>query len=278
MIRIDSHQHFWKYKPEDYGWIDEKMKVLKHDYLPPDLQPELEAAGFSGSVVVQARQSIEESRWLLELAGRFDFIKGVVGWVDLRSENNLRYQLDELCLSDKFVGVRHVVHDEPDDLFMLDDAFLKGISLLKEYNLTYDLLLFPKHLPVAEKVVAMFPEQQFIIDHISKPGIKDGILSPWKEDLNRIAENNNVWCKLSGMVTEADWLNHTKEDFYPYLDIVFEAFGAERLMFGSDWPVCLVAGGYQRVYGIIDEYISKMPIDTCQKIKGLNCIDFYKLK
>jgi len=278
MTIIDSHHHFWKYNPDDYGWIDETMKVLKRDYLPTDLQHVLTAAEIGGSVVVQARQSIEESRWLLELASRFDFIKGVVGWVDLCSENNLRSQLDELCLSDKFVGVRHVVHDEADDFFMLRDSFLKGVSLLKEYNLTYDLLLFPKHLPVAEKVVTMFPEQNFVIDHISKPRIKDGIFSPWKEDLNRIAENNNVWCKLSGMVTESDWLHHPKEVFSPYLDIVFEAFDTGRLMFGSDWPVCLLAGGYQNVLEIINEYVSKKHIAALQKIMGLNCIDFYKLK
>ena len=278
MIKIDSHHHFWKYNQAEYGWIDDSMKILRRDYLPSDLQTELVGADFEGSVAVQARQSMEESRWLLDLANRFDFIKGVVGWVDLRSGDDLKYQLDELCRSNKFVGVRHVVHDEPDDMFMLDDAFLDGINLLKDYNLTYDLLLFPKHLPVAEKVVSLFPEQKFIIDHISKPRIKEGILSPWNEDLYRMAEHKNVWCKLSGMATEADWQNQGSETFLPYLDLVFEAFGPNRLMAGSDWPVCLLAGGYKNAVGITEKYISGMPADIRHKIMGLNCVGFYGLK
>ena len=278
MIKIDSHHHFWKYNQAEYGWIDDSMKILRRDYLPSDLQTELVGADFEGSVAVQARQSMEESRWLLDLANRFDFIKGVVGWVDLRSGDDLKYQLDELCRSNKFVGVRHVVHDEPDDMFMLDDAFLDGINLLKDYNLTYDLLLFPKHLPVAEKVVSLFPEQKFIIDHISKPRIKEGILSPWNEDLYRMAEHKNVWCKLSGMATEADWQNQGSETFLPYLDLVFEAFGPNRLMAGSDWPVCLLAGGYKNAVGITEKYISGMPDEIRHKIMGLNCVGFYGLK
>ena len=277
-MKIDAHQHFWLYNRTDYGWIDERMKVIRRNFLPGDLKHELKKTGMSGSVVVQARQSVEETRWLLQLAGQYDFIKGVVGWVDLTSENELKGQLDEFCKSEKFVGVRHVVHDEPEDNFMLRDGFLKGISLLKEYKLTYDLLLFPKHLPVAEKVVSMFPEQKFVLDHISKPLIKDQIISPWKEDLSRLAEYTNVSCKLSGMVTEAEWENHKPEDFYPYLDIVFEAFGTSRLMTGSDWPVCLLAGEYADVIGIVKGYISKMSDYIREKILGMNCIEFYGLK
>ena len=276
-MKIDAHQHFWLYNRTDYGWIDDRMQAIKRNYLPADLQPELTKAGMSGSVAIQARQSVEETRWLLQLAGQYDFIKGVVGWVDLTSENELKCQLDEFSQSKKFVGVRHVVHDEPEDNFMLHDDFLKGMSLLKEYNLTYDLLLFPRHLPVAEAVVAMFPEQKFILDHISKPLIKDQIISPWKEDLNRLAEHSNVWCKLSGMVTEADRENQKPEDFYPYLDIVFEAFGASRLMTGSDWPVCLLAGEYKDVIGIVKSYISGMSDNIREKILGMNCIDSYGL-
>lgn len=276
-MKIDAHQHFWLYNRTDYGWIDDLMKVIKRNFLPGDLQPELTKAGMSGSVVVQARQSVEETRWLLQLAGQYDFIKGVVGWVDLTSENELKCQLDEFSKSKKFIGVRHVVHDEPSDNFMLRDDFLKGISLLKGYNLTYDLLLFPKHLPVAEAVVSMFPEQKFVLDHISKPLIKDQIISPWKEYLVRLAEHTNVWCKLSGMITEADWENQKPEDLYPYLDIVLEAFGTGRLMTGSDWPVCLLAGEYKDVIGIVKGYISEMSDDIQEKILGMNCIDFYGL-
>lgn len=277
-MKIDAHQHFWIFNRAEYGWIDDRMKVLKRNYLPSDLQPELHGSGFSGSVAVQARQSVEETRWLLQLSGQYDFIKGVVGWVDLCDEDRLRRQLDEFCISKKFAGVRHVVHDEPEDDFMLHDDFLKGISLLKEYNLTYDLLLFPKHLPSAEKVVSMFPGQRFVLDHISKPPIKNHIVSPWKEDIRKLAVHENVWCKLSGMVTEADWKSRKPEIFEPYLDIVFEAFGPDRLMTGSDWPVCRLAGEYADVMYIVEGYIEKMPDKIHQKILGKNCIDFYRLK
>jgi L-fuconolactonase len=276
-MKIDAHQHFWLYNNIDYSWIDDRMTVLKRNYLPGDLQPELTSAAFSGSVVVQARQTVEESRWLLQLADQYDFIKGVVGWVDLCSENELKRQLDEFSKSKKFVGVRHVVHDEPDDNFMLHDDFLNGISLLKEYNLTFDLLLFPKHLPVAQVVVSMFPEQKFVLDHISKPMIKSRIINPWKEDLFRLAVHKNVWCKLSGMVTEADWKKQAPEDFYPYLDIVFDAFGYDRIMIGSDWPVCRLAGEYNDVISITEGYISGMAPEIRQRILGLNSIDFYGL-
>ena len=276
-MKIDSHQHFWKYNETDYGWIDNRMAILKRDFLPEDLEPRLTESGFSGSVAVQARQTAEETRWLLNLAEKNDFIKGIVGWADLRSEDNLRRQLDEFCKSPKFAGVRHVVHDEPEDGFMLRDDFLKGISILKDYNLTYDLLLFPKHLPVAQVLASMFPGQKFVVDHISKPLIKDRITDPWKEDIFMLAGEKNVWCKLSGMVTEADWKNNTYKDFQPYLDTVFQAFGPGRLMTGSDWPVCTVSREYNDVINIVRDYISEMPDEVREKILGLNCIDFYGL-
>lgn len=277
-MKIDSHQHFWKYNATDYSWIDDRMRILKRDWLAGDLEPVLLEAGFAGSVAVQARQTPEETRWLLNLAEKHDFIKGVVGWVDLCSEDDLKRQLDEFCKSPKLVGVRHVVHDEPEDNFMLSDDFLKGISILKEYNLTYDLLLFPKHLPVARIVVSMFPEQKFVVDHIAKPLIRDRVTDPWKDDIMMLSENKNVWCKLSGMVTEADWVNHTPGDFRPYLDVVFKAFGPGRLMIGSDWPVCLVSRKYREVINIVEDYISGMQNEVRQKILGLNCIDFYGLE
>jgi L-fuconolactonase len=277
-MNIDAHQHFWSYNGLDYAWINDRMKILQRDYLPRDLFPELTHAGFSGSVAVQARQTVEETRWLLQLADQVDFIKGVVGWVDLCSTDLLKEQLDEFTRSRKFVGVRHVVQDEPEDNFMLRDDFLKGISLLNAYHLTYDLLLFPKHLPVAQIVVSMFPEQKFVLDHIGKPLIKAHIINPWKEDLMRLSEQPNAWCKLSGMVTEADWKHHRPEDIYPYLEVVFEAFGTNRLMVGSDWPVCRLAAEYATVMDIIRGYIAKMPADKQEQILGLNCAGFYGLK
>lgn len=277
-MNIDAHQHFWAYNNLDYGWISDQMQVLQRDYLPHDLFPELTHAGFSGSVVVQARQTVEETRWLLQLADQVDFIKGVVGWVDLCSTDVLKEQLDEFTRSRKFVGVRHVVHDEPEDNFMLRNDFLNGISQLNAHHLTYDLLLFPKHLPVAQDVVSMFPEQKFVLDHIGKPLIKEHILNPWKEDLLRLSEQPNLWCKLSGMVTEADWKQHRPEDFNPYLDVVFEAFGTNRLMVGSDWPVCRLAAEYATVMDIIRGYIANMPADKQEQILGLNCAGFYGLQ
>ena len=277
-MKIDSHQHFWIYNRKDYGWISNRMAILKRDFLPHHLEPELSKAGFAATVAVQARQTVEETLWLLSLAEKYDYIKGVVGWADLRSEASLRKYLDEFSKNKKFSGVRHVVQDEPDDRFMLRDDFMKGISILKEYNLTYDLLLFPKHLPVARLMVSMFPEQKFVVDHIAKPLIKDQIIDPWKEDILSLAANKNVWCKLSGMVTEADWEKHKFEDFLPYLDIVYKAFGPDRLMIGSDWPVCLVAGHYQDIINIVEKYISGLPEEDQKKILGLNCIDFYALE
>jgi L-fuconolactonase len=276
-MKIDAHQHFWIYNSMEYGWINESMNVLKRDYLPSDLLPELRRTGFDGCVAVQARQIPEETRWLLHLAEEYGFIKGVVGWVGLCSESSLRKELDEFCKNPKFVGVRHVVHDEPDDKFMLRDDFLRGISILKDYDLTYDLLLFPKHISVAEEVVSIFPGQKFVIDHISKPFIKKHIVSPWKEDITRLAKHPNVWCKLSGMVTEADTSNWKRKDFHPYLDIVFKAFGPGRLMIGSDWPVCRLGGEYIDVIGIVDDYVSGMPSEVREKILGGACIDFYGL-
>ncbi len=277
-MKIDAHQHFWVYNSRDYGWMEDTMDVLKRNYLPEDLRSELINAGYSGSVAVQARQTVEETRWLLELSGRYDFIRGVVGWADLSDEDCLRRQLDEFCSDKKLVGLRHVIHDEPDDNFMLRDDFLKGISILKDYDLTYDLLLFPKHMPVAQLVVSMFPSQKFVLDHICKPQIKNKVISPWREDIIRLAQNKNVWCKLSGMVTEAELKSWKQEDFSPYLDVVLEAFGTERLMIGSDWPVCRLAGEYHEVAGIVEGYFSGMPDDLRRKVTGGNCISFYGLE
>lgn len=276
-MRIDAHQHFWMYNDSDYGWIDESMLMLRRDFLPGDLEPELLNAGFGGTVAVQARQTAAETRWLLQLAEKHDMIRGVVGWVDLCNEQILKEQLDEFSAYPKMIGVRHVVHDEPDNSFMLRDDFLKGLSLLEKYGLAYDFLLFPKHLKTAGKVAGMFPRQRFVLDHIAKPQIKDAKINPWQEDLFRLAQHQNVHCKLSGMVTEADWQHNTPGDFYPYLDTVFEAFGNDRLMTGSDWPVCLLGGSYSYVTGIVKNYISGIPEHIREKILGKNCMEFYRI-
>ncbi|MCX7046864.1 MAG: amidohydrolase family protein [Candidatus Sumerlaeota bacterium] len=256
-MKIDAHQHFWKYNPREYGWIGPGMESLKRDFLPTDLLPLMKSAGICGTVAVQARQSIEETQWLLGLADEYAFIVAVVGWVDLRSPR-IEEQLERFAAHPKLRSVRHVIHDEPDDQFMLRKDFMRGIKALSRYNLAYDLLLQPKHLSSAIKLAREFSEQPFILDHLAKPRIRDGVLAPWDRDMARLAECDNVSCKLSGMVTEAHGQTWTPEDFTPYMDVVFERFGADRVMVGSDWPVCTVAAAYEEVMGIAAEYINKL--------------------
>jgi L-fuconolactonase len=275
-MRIDAHQHFWKYSRAAYDWISDEMTVLQRDFVPDDLEPLLAAQGFDGSIAVQACQTIEETQWLLSLAGENDFIKGVVGWVDLCSPD-LPAQLDGLAERPKLVGVRHVVQAEPDDGFMLRKDFQRGIERLADHGLAYDLLLYPRHLPVAVKLVEEFPQQRFVLDHIAKPRIADGVLEPWARDIRELAKHENVLCKLSGMVTEARWRQWKPEEYRPYLDVVFEAFGTERLMIGSDWPVCTLSATYSETIGIVDDYIQQFSTAAQERIFGENCARFYGL-
>jgi L-fuconolactonase len=276
-MRIDAHQHFWAYDPCEYAWIDDSMASLRRDFLPADLKPELEASGLRGCVAVQARQSLEETRWLLELAASTPFILGVVGWVDLRSPR-LHSQLESFAQNSKFVGVRHIVQGEPDDRFLLHTDFLQGITMLEEFDLAYDILIYPKHLPVAAEFVSRFPGQRFVLDHLAKPPIKSKSLRPWEKDIRALAKFPNVSCKLSGLVTEANWQAWTPDHLVPYLDVVFECFGPSRLMFGSDWPVCTVAASYSRVIHSIERYIAKLPEEARDAVFGGNASEFYKLR
>ncbi len=275
-LRIDSHQHFWRYNSDEYPWIDASREPLKVDYMPPDLEPLMQAAGIDGTVAVQARQNLRETDFLLDLADQYDFIRGVVGWVDMRADD-VEAQLERLATHPRMVGVRHIVHDEADDRFMLGGNFLRGLAKLKACDLRYDLLLFPRHLPIAIDVVQRFPEQPFVLDHIAKPFIKDGLLEPWERDIRQLAANDNVWCKVSGMVTEAAWGGWTQADYRPYLDVVFDCFGIDRLMFGSDWPVCTLSGSYSQVVGIVETYISALSADEQAKIMGGVASKFYNL-
>jgi L-fuconolactonase len=254
--------------------MTDAMRVIQRDFLPEDLQPLLAQLNFDGCVVVQARQSIEETRWLLELAERNSFIRGVVGWVDLCSPN-LPGQLEEFAKHPRLAGVRHVVQDEPDDEFMLRPEFRRGIAQLRGFGLTYDLLLFPKHLPIAVRLVEEFPDQPFVLDHIAKPAIADGVVSPWREDLHRLAQFPNVLCKLSGMVTEARWQAWHADDFRPYLDATLEAFGTGRVMIGSDWPVCALSGDYLSTMQIVTEYVRQFSEPEQAAILGETCARFY---
>jgi len=257
--------------------MTDAMDVLKRDYLPPELKPLLDTTGFDGCVAVQARQMIEETQWLLELSDTHEFIKGVVGWMDLRSPD-LRTQLARYGSHPRLVGVRHVVHDEPDDRFMLLPEFKRGLAQLRDFDLTYDLLLFPKHLPVALKLVEEFPEQPFVLDHIAKPAIRDRQTSPWMEDLRALAAFDHVYCKLSGLVTEAKWNQWQPEDFHPYLDIVIDAFGLDRVMIGSDWPVCTLSGDYESTMGIVLDYARQFRSEDQKQILGGNCARFYAIE
>jgi L-fuconolactonase len=273
---LDSHQHFWRYSATQYPWIP-AGSALQRDWLPGDLTELHRPLGLDGSIVVQARQSLADSHWLLGLADADPRIKGVVGWVDLQADR-VEDSLAELAAHPKFVGVRHVVQDEPDDRFLLRPAFLRGVAQLKPFGLRYDILIFPKQLPAALEFVRQFPDQPFVLDHIAKPFIRDGTLSPWREQIRELAQFPNVLCKVSGMVTEAKHVGWQAADFRPYLDVVFTTFGEDRLMFGSDWPVCLLAASYEQVFRLAEDYVvnvAKYSPAAQSNFFGGNCAKFY---
>ncbi len=276
MLRIDSHQHFWKYDPVRDGWITKKMSVIQKDFFPHDLKPILEQNDFDGSIVVQSDQSEAENEFQLNHAAQHDFIKAVVGWVNLGSPF-IDEQFEYYSRFEKLKGFRHVLQAEPDRTFMLQPAFMNGISYLRKYNFTYDILVFPDQLKYTLDFVKAFPDQLFVIDHIAKPGIKDKKIDEWKKDIEAIATHENVYCKISGMVTEADWKRWKKENFIPYLDVIVNAFGNNRIMYGSDWPVCLVAASYNDVIEIVTDYFSTFSKNEQDLFFGGNAIKFYGL-
>jgi L-fuconolactonase len=276
MQRIDSHQHFWKFDPVRDAWIDDSMAVIQRDFLPADIQPLLLENGITGCVAVQADQSEAENKFLLNLAEKNDSIKGVVGWIDLQS-GNIQEQLNMYSQFKKMKGFRHILQGEKQRDFMLRPAFKHGISALHPFGFTYDILIFPDQLEYSKTFINAFPYQPFVIDHIAKPYIRDKKIEDWKKDITALAEFTNVSCKVSGMVTEANWKNWKKEDFKPYLDVVVEAFGMKRLMFGSDWPVCLVAASYAEVVTLVREYFSSFSIDEQDDFFGGNAMRFYNL-
>ena len=274
--RIDSHQHFWKYDARGYGWIDERMGALKRDFLPADLAPRLAEAGFTACVAVQAQPSLDETAWLLDLADRNPFVAGVVGWVDLCSPE-ARRQLERFAKHPKLVGVRHIVQGEPDDRFLLRPDFGGGIALLEGFGHAYDILVYPRHLPVAAEFVRRFPRQRFVLDHLAKPGIARGEIRAWSQGLRGLAAAPNVLAKLSGLVTEADWKRWTPEEMRPYLDVAFECFGPARLMVGSDWPVCTLAAGYEQTMALVARYLEGRPAAERDAVLGGNAQAFWSL-
>nr|WP_067055302.1 amidohydrolase family protein [Mucilaginibacter sp. L294] len=276
MQKIDSHQHFWLYDKERHAWIDDSMQACQQNSLPAHLQPILQQNGFAGCVAVQVDQTEADNDFTLGLAENNSFIKGIVGWVDLQADN-IEERLEYYSHIKQMKGFRHILQGESDDKFMLSAKFKHGISLLNKYGFSYDILIKPNHLPYAKELAAAFPDQRFVIDHLAKPYIKAGKIGGWKHDIQALAACPNVSCKVSGMVTEADWQNWKPEDFTPYLDAVFNAFGAKRIMYGSDWPVCNVAGGYKGVLKVAENYIGHLTQNEQELFWAKNAIEFYRL-
>jgi len=274
-MKIDAHHHFWHYNTQDYGWISDEMAVLRRDFLPADLKPELDRAGIDRVVSVQARQCVEETEWLLKLAGENDFIAGVVGWLPIASPE-FPALLERFAANPKLRAIRHVVQDEPDDRFILGEAFNRGIDRLLNTHLVYDILIFERHLPYAIEFVKRHSEEQvFVLDHIAKPKIAAGEMQPWADNLRRLAAFPNVYCKLSGLVTEADIHNWTPDQLRLYVEVVLDAFGPGRVMFGSDWPVCTCATTYSAWRGLVGDFISKLGEHEQAQIMGGTALKAY---
>lgn len=274
--RIDAHQHFWNFDPVRDSWINDEMAIIQRDFLPQDLQPLLTENNLDGSVLVQCDQSEMENEFLLNHASNFDFIKGVVGWVDLQSES-VEDRLAYYHSFNKMKGFRHILQGEAERGMMLRPTFMNGISKLQNFDFTYDILIYPDQIQYVGELVRAFPNQKFVIDHIAKPNIKEKSILEWKKGMEALAEYPNLYCKISGMVTEADWKNRGKDDCNPYMDVIVNSFGTKRIMFGSDWPVCLVAANYQQTLEIVVNYFSSFTQSEQEDFFGLNAINFYKL-
>lgn len=275
-MHIDAHQHFWRYTPDQYRWISDDMSVLKRDYLPNDLLKELERCQVAGCIAVQARQSLEETQWLLALADQFDFIRGVVGWIDIGSDT-LADELKAFSGATKLKGFRHVLQDESEPSFMLRPQFIRGLQILAEHNYSYDILVFSRQLPQVCELVQHLPAMRLVLDHIGKPDLQRGRWRSWQLGIAELASHPHIYCKLSGMITEADWQDWKDSDFERYLDFIFQCFGPERVMFGSDWPVCRLAGEYSQVHALIGDYVGRNHHSHHSQIFGGNACKFYRL-
>lgn len=274
--RIDSHHHLWKYSRADYPWMSEGMESIRRDFLVPELSRAMQTAKIDGVVTVQARQSLLETDWLLELACRHDFMRGVVGWVPL-ADPAVASHLEKYWHNPKLKGVRHVLQDEPNDFYVLRDDFNRGVSQLEDLGLSYDILIFERHLPQTIEFVDRHPTQMFVLDHIAKPKIKSQVLSPWREHMRELARRENVYCKLSGMVTEADWNTWTENDLRPYMETVLEFFGPRRLMFGSDWPVSLLACPYEKWVEVVERSTASFSVSERDRLFGGTAKEAYRL-
>lgn len=275
-MRLDAHQHFWKYDAVEYNWINDDMSVIRKNFFPADLLPLLVQNNIDGCIAVQARQSEEETNFLTTLSNENNFIKGVVGWVDLQADN-VEERLAHFSNFKIIKGFRHVLQGEEDRALMLRPAFKRGITLLKKFGFTYDILIFPDQLRYVPEFVASFPDQKFVIDHIAKPDIKNKRLDEWKKNIEAVAVYENVFCKLSGMVTEADWQHWQQLDFNAYIDVVLNCFSVNRVMFGSDWPVCSVAASYDKVCNILEEATNALSAEEKKLLWGINCKNYYNI-
>jgi L-fuconolactonase len=275
---VDAHQHFWQLsRPFDYRWLDAPRHApIRRDYLPQHLAPHLRAAGVDYTVLVQTQHNLDENRWALELAARHPFIAGVVGWVDLAS-GRCEEQLLEFKSRPKFVGVRHITQDEPDEDFIVRPDVLRGLKVLQQHRVPFDLLFYVKHLRHAQALARELPELPLVIDHLAKPRIKDGVTEGWLDDLRAAARFPNLYCKLSGMITEADWQAWRPCDLRPYVEAALEAFTPRRCMFGSDWPVCELAGSYQQVHAALLECLAELSASERERIFGGTACEFYGL-
>lgn len=273
---IDTHHHLWKYAAAEYGWIGKGMDVLKQDFLPPDLKREMDASGVTGAVAVQARQTLQETEWLLDLASKHAYMLGVVGWAPL-IDPKVGGVLERFAKHPKCKGMRHVLHDEADDNYMLRADFQHGVAALRPFGLVYDILIFEKHLPQTIKFVDSHPNQVFVVDHIAKPRIRDGMMSPWRENIRELAKRPNVHCKVSGMATEADHGKWTPAQLKPYYDVVLEAFTPRRLMFGTDWPVLRLAGTYPKWAALVKEWIAPLSASEQEQIRTATAKRVYRL-
>lgn len=276
MTRIDAHQHFWFYDPDEYGWIDDSMEVLKQHFLPEDLKPQLDHCDIDGCVAVQARQTESETHFLLSLADEFDCIKGVVGWVDLRADD-LDERLDHFDRFDKLKGFRHNLEADPDQELIRDPQFQDGIRALHERGYAYDILIHAGQLEQTVRAIDDLPEIPMVIDHLAKPDVAGGAIDEWEQWMRQLSGREHVHCKLSGIVTEADWSDWTRADLVPYLDVACDVFGPDRLMAGSDWPVCTLAAGYSEVIDVVEEFLEEQSSEVNKKVFGETAVNFYNL-
>ncbi len=274
--RIDAHHHLWRYTPQDYGWIDESMPQLQRDFLPQDLTAAIASARIDGTVAVQARQTMEETRWLLDLADECSAIRGVVGWAPIAGED-FPAVMEEFEHRPKLKGLRHIIQAEKDENYILREDFNSGIRSMLGSGLVYDILIFERHLPQTIDFVTEHPNQPFVLDHIAKPLIRESILEPWATHIRELAKRENLYCKISGLVTEADWSAWTPDSLRPYLDVVVESFGPHRLMAGSDWPVCLVASDYTHWFNVLHDYFAPFSPSEKDAIFGATATTVYGL-